>query len=379
VVGAAAVIQSYFKSTQNSNVANHVTLNSYAMRALLKNTGTAQGAGNNIGPLPNLQNALNPANLPVSDIKANNSDGPYSVNNTTTVTLTADLDGGQLYGAKADLWAMAYVVQTGKSFYLTPYGQWTSSAVPVYQGIMATIDPPRTIFSGKVPPGLLSYRFYWGIDFLMDAVPTEYGITPSFRDYVQVNSTVSSGPLQFIDVPLSPYKYWAYDHIMAEATKGVITGCGSGFFCTGDYVTRAWAAEYIIKAKYAANTNFTYTAAPAWFIDVPLGHAQYKYVQKMKDDGITSGCGGGYYCEASNMKRKEMAVFIVKALNQTGSGVQPISYYFDDLGGNDGYAPWINRLKELGVTSGCATRAFCPEDHVRKDQMSVFMKNAWPN
>jgi hypothetical protein len=69
-----------------------------------------------------------------------------------------------------------------------------------------------------------------------------------------------------------------------------------------------------------------------------------------------------------------MAVFLVVALGEAPSGAVHDAY-FDDVPDN-AFAPFINRIYELGITGGCATRSFCPNDPVTRGQMAVFLVTA---
>jgi hypothetical protein len=72
-------------------------------------------------------------------------------------------------------------------------------------------------------------------------------------------------------------------------------------------------AAFIIRAKFGE--NFTYTATP-YFTDVPDTSPFFKYVQKMRDDGITTGCNpptNDQYCPANVVNRASMAAFLARA------------------------------------------------------------------
>jgi hypothetical protein len=58
--------------------------------------------------------------------------------------------------------------------------------------------------------------------------------------------------------------------------------------------------------------NFTYPTTPV-FTDVPATAPQFPFVQKMFEMGITSGCAPNLFCAGNNLTRQEMAVFIVRA------------------------------------------------------------------
>jgi hypothetical protein len=54
--------------------------------------------------------------------------------------------------------------------------------------------------------------------------------------------------------------------------------------------------------------------AAATFTDVPVGHAQYRFVEALAASGITGGCSGGNFCPEAPLTRGQMAVFLAVAL-----------------------------------------------------------------
>ena len=50
------------------------------------------------------------------------------------------------------------------------------------------------------------------------------------------------------------------------------------------------------------------------FGDVPYSSSYHRFVEALARSGITGGCGGGNFCPEQYVKRKEMAVFLSKAL-----------------------------------------------------------------
>ena len=50
------------------------------------------------------------------------------------------------------------------------------------------------------------------------------------------------------------------------------------------------------------------------FADVPSGDAARRYVEALAASGVTAGCGGGNYCPDAALTRRQMAVFLAKAL-----------------------------------------------------------------
>ena len=50
------------------------------------------------------------------------------------------------------------------------------------------------------------------------------------------------------------------------------------------------------------------------FNDVPASDPGFQYIEALVASGITAGCGGGNYCPDSGLTRRQMAVFLSKAL-----------------------------------------------------------------
>jgi len=67
-----------------------------------------------------------------------------------------------------------------------------------------------------------------------------------------------------------------------------------------------------MKVYYKLQVS-TYSGTPD-FTDVPASDAGYQFIEALYQSGITSGCGGGNYCPDANLTRRQMAVFLAKAL-----------------------------------------------------------------
>jgi hypothetical protein len=50
------------------------------------------------------------------------------------------------------------------------------------------------------------------------------------------------------------------------------------------------------------------------FVDVPDGDPFRQYIEALAASGITAGCGNGNYCPDATLTRRQMAVFLAKAL-----------------------------------------------------------------
>jgi S-layer homology domain len=85
------------------------------------------------------------------------------------------------------------------------------------------------------------------------------------------------------------------------------------------YILMLWGANYDGSTKFNAVTvgyHRMVSPAPAVasFGDVPLVDPAFQYVEALVASGVTAGCGGGNYCPDNPVTRRQMAVFISKAL-----------------------------------------------------------------
>lgn len=54
--------------------------------------------------------------------------------------------------------------------------------------------------------------------------------------------------------------------------------------------------------------------ATATFGDVPTSDPGFQFIEALAASGVTAGCGGGNYCPDAPLTRRQMAVFLSKAL-----------------------------------------------------------------
>jgi len=179
----------------------------------------------------------------------------------------------------------------------------------------------------------------------------------------------------FLDVPSG---YWAYDYIIAIYNNGITTGCvqddpstpqNERRYCPEDSVTRGQMAAFIIRAKYGE--NFTYTQTP-YFSDVPSNHIFFKYVQKMKDEGLTAV--SGIYMVDEPVTRGQMAAFIIRAkFGENFTYTQ--TPYFSDVPATHNFFKYVQKLKDEGITAVSGT--YGVDDIVTRAQMAAFLARAF--
>ncbi|MBI4906138.1 MAG: S-layer homology domain-containing protein [Acidobacteria bacterium] len=172
-----------------------------------------------------------------------------------------------------------------------------------------------------------------------------------------------------------------YINYLKRRTVGAAYGCTDANFCPSLNTTRGMMAQFIIQSLFL-NNNFAIQSETPYFTDVPRTHPAFRYVQKMKELTITSGCSATLYCPDAPVTRGEMSVFIIRALqfrnNLPVRSEFPYSTksLFTDVSTTDSFFPFIQKMKELGITSGCSETKYCPLDATSRGQIAVFLVRA---
>ncbi len=120
------------------------------------------------------------------------------------------------------------------------------------------------------------------------------------------------------------------------------------------------------------------------FADVPVAGKVWMepWVDAFYFAGVTTGCGANplLYCPENSVTRAEMAIFLLRAVHGAGYTPPPASHYFADMpvAGKEWMEAWVDEFYREGLTSGCgaAPLIYCPENHVTRAEMAVFILRA---
>ena len=96
-------------------------------------------------------------------------------------------------------------------------------------------------------------------------------------------------------------------------------------------------------------------------------------INRLAAAGITGGCGERRYCPARNVTRAEMAAFFVRALDLPPPA-EPDHFVDDD---DSMFEANIDSLFEAGITNGCSADRYCPTANVTRGQMTAFLYRAF--
>jgi hypothetical protein len=158
---------------------------------------------------------------------------------------------------------------------------------------------------------------------------------------------------------------------------GVTAGCSGGNYCPLTNVTRQQMAVFILKAKHG--TCYVPPPCTGVFPDVSCSSNFAPWIEQLAAEGITGGCGGGNYCPLANVRRDQMAVFLLKGKYGSNFTPPPCTGAFDDVACPSTFADWIEQLAAEGVTGGCQVNPplYCPTNSVTRGQMAAFLVKAF--
>jgi hypothetical protein len=97
-----------------------------------------------------------------------------------------------------------------------------------------------------------------------------------------------------------------------------------------------------------------YQIFPWSFMDVPPGSSFAPFIGRLLNAGVTTGCAEEDYCPHASTDRAQMAVFVLRSADQTF--VPPpcgATPMFSDVPASSPYCRWIEELARRSVVRGC--------------------------
>ena len=119
-------------------------------------------------------------------------------------------------------------------------------------------------------------------------------------------------------------------------------------------------------------------ATQGGFVDVPPDAYYSEPVGVLAEQGVFTGTEwGDGFCPDAPIDRETMAVWVVRVLD--GEDPEQVDESrFDDVSRWSFGAPFVERMADLGVTTGCGDGTnFCPDRNVTRAQMAVFLSRAY--
>lgn len=107
---------------------------------------------------------------PTPDIKANGADGPVTISQSDTLSVTGEYDAMHFTGYTADWWVLAETpfLPQDNWYYFDLNSGWMTGISVTYQGYLFDLSPYEVLKMSGLPVG--TYTFYFGIDLKMDGI-----------------------------------------------------------------------------------------------------------------------------------------------------------------------------------------------------------------
>jgi S-layer homology domain len=161
------------------------------------------------------------------------------------------------------------------------------------------------------------------------------------------------------------------DYVAALVANQITVGVGGGNYGFTQNTKRQSMAVFIIKAKHGI--CYTPPPCTGVFLDVPCSSTFAPWIEEMAAEGITGGCGGGNFCPNNPVRRDQMAVFLLKGEHGSDFVPPPCTGVFADVPCPGTFADWIEQLKAENITGGCGGSNYCPSNANTRGQMAVFI------
>ena len=147
-------------------------------------------------------------------------------------------------------------------------------------------------------------------------------------------------------------------------------------------VVAAVAAAVLAASLAAATPAVAQPHVQAGFSDVPPGsHKSHKpAIDALNELGVFEGtlCGENRFCPSRPIDRSTMAVWLIRVLENEEPADLDASR-FADVGSDEWWAPYVERLAELEITVGCkkGPLRYCPDEFVNRARMATFLVRAF--
>ncbi len=161
-------------------------------------------------------------------------------------------------------------------------------------------------------------------------------------------------------------------YIEALAATGITRGCNppaNDLFCPNASVTRGQVASFLVRAL-----NLPDAAGANTFTDDDESPHEAD-IDALVAAGVTRGCNppeNDEFCPTRAVTRGEMAAFLVRAFDYE---IPADADTFDDDDYSI-FESQIEAIAAAGITSGCGGTSFCPESAIQRKNLAVFLARA---
>ncbi len=169
------------------------------------------------------------------------------------------------------------------------------------------------------------------------------------------------------------FSYWARPWIENLYQSGITNGCSLSPLTYCPEAVVTRGQMAVFLLRGKLGSIFTPPTPTGSFLDVPPDYWSAGWIEHLASLGITNGCGTDSYCPEDYVTRAQMAVFLIRSKYGSGYTPPPATGKFTDVPESYWAATWIENLASDGITSGCGPTTYCPEEPVTRAQMAVFL------
>ena len=171
--------------------------------------------------------------------------------------------------------------------------------------------------------------------------------------------------------------FWAIDHIQSIWAAGITGGCLASPLTYCPNSSMTRGEMSIYIERSVRGSSYTPGAPSLTFTDTSTHFARY-WIEILKSDGITNGCTTTTYCPNDSITRAQMAVMLMRGkFGRTHVPPAPTGTAWLDVPLTHWAASWTEELKKLGISSGCGGGAFCPENAITRAEMAVLVQRTF--
>ena len=138
--------------------------------------------------------------------------------------------------------------------------------------------------------------------------------------------------------------------------------------------TLACLTVMCIRSSSMAHTN------DEAYSDVDVSNVHHSSIVSLLNQGVFEGtdCDQGRFCPSEPLQRWQIAVWLVRILEDTEL-ITAAESRFADVGRLEWWLPHVERLYDLGVTAGCSVEPlrFCPHQPVSRGQVATLLSRAF--
>lgn len=225
-------------------------------------------------------------------------------------------------------------------------------------------------YSGKISTELNHYELNFKVKNGTSQGPDSGGIDNS-SDHNGTGNSESSKTNETIEERKS-FKdienHWARNEIELLVGKGIISGMIDGSFSPEEKITRAQFATMIFNIMELKKEEYS-----GKFIDVKSTDWFSLYVEAVAKARVVLGSQDRFYPN-NNITREEMAVIIVRVMEQKGINVMSSQVSFTD---KDEISSWavesVSKAVDKKIIKGMTDTTFEPKQNATRAQASVML------